>query len=90
MSPSKAALAVLSALALTGAASAQPTLPPNSLSCAGFTRTPVGTWAASSATAPFDFGSARGVVIRNTTVTPNGVSVSGFDLYKALEAKCGH
>jgi len=75
---------------MAATASAQTTLPPNNLSCAGFTRTPVGTWSASNGTAAFDFGSARGVVIRNTTVTPNGVSVGGFDLYKALEAKCGH
>jgi hypothetical protein len=75
---------------LVTTASAQTTkLRPNTLSCAGFTKNPDGSWHAGSNTQPFDIGSQKHEWIHDADITPNLVKFDDVDLYSLLEAKCG-
>jgi hypothetical protein len=65
-------------------------IPPNTLSCEGFTKDPDGNWQANSDTQPFNVNDATGILIRNQgPIVAGWVSVGGVDLFRLLDAKCG-
>jgi len=80
------------ALLISGVALAQASkgLPPNTIDCAAFQKTPNGNWYVGSRTV-FDVGSLKSVGLANYLVIPHDTNSSfrGVDLYEILERKCG-
>jgi hypothetical protein len=78
---------VMSNLAL---ARAGKELPPNTIDCAAFQKTPNGNWYVGSRTT-FDVGSLKSIRLGNYLVVPHDTNSSfhGIDLYDILERKCG-
>ena len=78
---------LMSHLALAQAAKA---LPPNTIDCAAFKKTPNGNWYVGARTT-FDVGALRAISLSNYLVIPHDTNSSfrGFDLYEILERKCG-
>jgi hypothetical protein len=65
-------------------------IPPNTLSCTGFTRDPEGTWEAGDDTEPFNVGSDTDYTVRDEgPIRPGWLSIGTVDLYALLNAKCG-
>jgi hypothetical protein len=71
-------------------AQASKELPPNTINCAAFQKTPNGNWYVGSRTT-FDVGSFKSVSLSNYLVIPHDTNSSfrGVDLYDVLERKCG-
>jgi len=65
-------------------------LPPNTIDCAAFQKTPNGNWYVGSRTV-FDVGPLKAIGLRNYLVIPHDTNSSfrGIDLYDILERKCG-
>ncbi|HEX4079344.1 MAG TPA: hypothetical protein VHX61_10800 [Rhizomicrobium sp.] len=65
-------------------------IPPNTLSCTGFTRDPEGAWEAGDNTQPFNVGSETNYTVRDEgPIRPGWLSIGTVDLYALLDAKCG-
>jgi hypothetical protein len=63
-------------------------IPPNTLSCDGFSKNPDGTWRAGD-TKIFDIGTDTNVHFAHTSaVPPRGFILGGVDLWTLLESKC--
>ena len=78
------------AIAKTHVSGKNAPIPPNTLSCKGFTRDEDGFWEAGDDTEPFDVGSDTNFVIRDQgPISRNWMSVGDVDLYALLTAKCG-
>jgi len=71
-------------------ARAEKELPPNTIDCSAFQRTPNGNWYVGPRTT-FDVGPLKGIGLRNYLVIPHDTNSSfrGIDLYDILERKCG-
>jgi len=78
---------LMSHLALAQAAKA---MPPNTIDCAAFKKTPNGNWYVGARTT-FDIGPHKAISLSNYLVIPHDTNSSfrGFDLYEILERKCG-
>ena len=65
-------------------------LPPNTIDCAAFKKTPNGNWYVGSETI-FDVGSLKSIRLGNYLIIPHDTNSSfrGIDLYDILERKCG-
>jgi hypothetical protein len=65
-------------------------LPPNTIDCAAFQKTPNGNWYVGSETI-FDVGSLKSIRLGNYLVIPHDTNSGfrGIDLYDILERKCG-
>jgi hypothetical protein len=65
-------------------------LPPNTIDCAAFKKTPNGNWYVGSETI-FDVGSLKSIRLGNYLIIPHDTNSSfrGIDLYGILERKCG-
>jgi hypothetical protein len=66
-----------------------PTLPPNTLSCDGFTKQPNGMWHAGPNTKPFKVGVGPSWYIVDCDIGPGGMKFGGVDLTVLLDEKCG-
>ncbi len=65
-------------------------IPPNTLSCTGFTKNDDGTWQAGGDTQPFNIGNDTNVTVRDQgPISAGYLSPGGTDLYALLNAKCG-
>jgi hypothetical protein len=64
-------------------------LPPNTIDCAAFQKTPNGNWYVGSQTI-FDVGSLKSIRLGNYLIIPHDTNSSfrGIDLYDILERKC--
>ena len=78
---------LMSQLALAQAAR---DLPPNTIDCAAFQKTPNGNWYVGPRTT-FDIGPVKAIGLSNYLVIPHDTNSSfhGIDLYDILERKCG-
>jgi hypothetical protein len=78
---------LVSSLAL---ARADKELPPNTIDCAAFKKTPNGNWYVGTRTT-FDVGPLKAIGLGNYLVIPHDTNSSfrGVDLYAILERKCG-
>ena len=65
-------------------------LPPNTIDCTAFKRTPNGNWYVGPRTT-FDVGPLKAIGLGNYLVIPHDTNASfrGVDLYNILERKCG-
>ncbi len=65
-------------------------LPPNTIDCATFNKTPNGNWYVGPRTT-FDVGPLKAISLSNYLVIPHDTNSSfrGVDLYEILERKCG-
>ncbi len=65
-------------------------LPPNTIDCAAFQKTPNGNWYVGPRTT-FDVGPLKAIRLGNYLVIPHDTNASfrGIDLYDILERKCG-
>jgi hypothetical protein len=65
-------------------------LPPNTIDCAAFKKTPNGSWYVGPRTT-FDIGPLKAIGLGNYLVIPHDTNSSfrGVDLYDILERKCG-
>ena len=65
-------------------------LPPNTIDCAAFKKTPNGNWYVGPRTT-FDVGPLKAIGLGNYLVIPHDTNASfrGVDLYNILERKCG-
>jgi hypothetical protein len=65
-------------------------LPPNTIDCAAFQKTPNGNWYVGPRTT-FDVGPLKAIRLGNYLVIPHDANSSfrGVDLYGILERKCG-
>jgi hypothetical protein len=65
-------------------------IPPNTLSCTGFTRDAEGYWEAGDGTLPFNVGDETNVTVRSQgPIGPGWMTVGDGDLYTILNARCG-
>lgn len=85
----KAAHLLVCAAAVTPASAQNLTIPPNTLSCEGFTKRPDGNWATRPNMKPFDFGPAKGVTLSNIIIPRGLLVIHGVDVWAVLNEKCG-
>jgi hypothetical protein len=78
---------LVSSLAL---ARADKELPPNTIDCVAFKKTPNGNWYVGPQTT-FDIGPLKAIRLGNYLIVPHDTNTSfrGVDLYGILERKCG-
>ena len=78
---------LVSSLAL---AQADKGLPPNTIDCAAFKKTPNGNWYVGPRTT-FDVGPLKAIRLGNYLVIPHDTNANfrGVDLYDILERECG-
>ncbi len=88
----KIALHAVGAMAFIGElaapASAQPTLPPNTIQCSAFQKQHNGSWYVSQLTT-FDLGTTKGMSLLHSEVGRRDFVFDGVDLFDVLEKKCG-
>jgi hypothetical protein len=85
--PAIAILSMLSFFPPVLAQVSQPELPPNTLACDGFKKTPDGTWYAEKS-ASFHVGDGKEVTAERQVIGPGSHTIGGIDLYLLLERKC--
>jgi hypothetical protein len=64
-------------------------LPPNTLSCQGFSKLQNGDWHAAPNAQPFDVGNMTNMHITNLDIAPHAFNMGGTDLWQLIEQKCG-
>jgi hypothetical protein len=77
------------AIIFTPALAQDVTIPPNTLTCDGFTKRPDGNWATASDIKPFDVGQAKHVTLTNIVIPRGLMVIKGVDIWELLNEKCG-
>jgi hypothetical protein len=78
------------AIIFTPASAQDMIIPPNTLSCDGFTRRPDGNWATVPDIKPFDIGPAKHVTVSNIIIARGLIVIQGVDIWELLNEKCGN
>lgn len=79
----------LAAEAVAAPAPPSARISPNTLVCADWIHNPDGSWTAGVNMHPFDLGTATNQMVVNWTVVANKEFYGGYDLWVALNQKCG-